>query len=139
MTISYKLFGIPRTFDEFVDKVKKKNGEKRLDVILRLNMIPDLSPKLGSRKTTLRYKTYVGVRAGRTRLTISKNNYPFSRDFDVYNRQRYEFSQKATTEAIETAEKLQNFGLEATINKMSVDEIKEASRKLGEAYHEEFG
>jgi len=33
MTILYKLFGIPRTFDEFVDKVKQK-GQKDVNVVL---------------------------------------------------------------------------------------------------------
>ena len=120
MSIAYKLLGIPRTFDEFVDKVKRR-GDSQVDVVL---VAYDDEGGLGfgglwnyhcvvglqSRKTRLRLNEHIHVRLGHLYHTVIG---------------KAEVEQASLKEAVETAEKLKNLGLETTINGEPIDKTRE--------------
>ena len=41
MTILYKLLGIPRTVDEFIDKVKR-DGQSQVDIQIKVSDVVDI-------------------------------------------------------------------------------------------------
>jgi uncharacterized short protein YbdD (DUF466 family) len=105
-----KLLGIPRTFDEFVAKVKRR-GDNQVDVTLEAY---DDERGYG-------YHCVVGVQAGKTKLRL--NEHTHWRLGHLYHTviEIAKVEQASLREAIETAEKLKNLGLEATIKGGSVD------------------
>nr|MCK4930421.1 hypothetical protein [Nanoarchaeota archaeon] len=109
MSIEYKLFRIPTTFDEFVDKVKKK-GDNQADVFLESCNEAGPAPK------HLDYVCYVGLQSGKTRLIINQHTHVRLGELFHSRLGIAEVEQNAFKEAVEIAEKLQNQGLEATIH-----------------------
>lgn len=120
MSISYKLFGIPKTIDEFVTKVKK-NGNNKVDVILRSQMIPGLFGDIN-------YKIFVSLTSGKTILPLNKYSYSIS-GFETFKSGAFETGETAIRESIEIAEKLQTVGLEATICGKSIDQARSDYKK----------
>jgi len=118
MSIAYKLLGIPRTFDEFVDKVKRR-GDNQVDVVL------EAYDDEGGFGGMFNYHCVVGVQAGKTRLRL--NEHTHMRLGHLYHTVigKAEVEQASLKEAVETAEKLKNLGLEATINGEPVDKARE--------------
>lgn len=118
MSIAYKLLGIPRTFDEFIDKVKR-GGDNQVDVVLAAY---DDEVGFGG---MVNYHCVVGVQAGKTRLRLKEHTH--MRLGHLYHTVigKAEVEQASLKEAIETAEKLKNLGLEATINGEPIDKVRE--------------
>lgn len=114
MTILYKLFGVPRTLDEFIDRIKKE-GYNQVDVTLTTYDDDTLW-------TGPAYHGVVGVKSGKRKLILEKDLRP-SLGF-CENISRSQLEQKSLKKAIETAEKLQECGLEATINSEPVNKSK---------------
>lgn len=120
MTIAYKLFGIPRTFDEFVDKVKRK-GDNKVDVIL------GEENKGGLYGGLFDYNCIVSIKSGKTRLKLNEHTYLMGvGGFESTQIGLAEVRQATLKDLIETAEKLQSLNLEATINGKPIDEAREA-------------
>ncbi len=120
MTIIYKLFGIPKTFDEFVDKMKRR-GDNQVDVILG-----EYNKGVGV-GGLFDYNCIVSIKAGKTRLKLNEHTYLMGVG-GFYSTQigLAEVRQATLKDLIETAEKLQGLKLEATINGKSIDEAREA-------------
>lgn len=104
MSIAYNLFGIPRTFNEFVDKIRKKG-------YTRVNVIVESCRRAGPGIEV--FKTYyrIGIQSGNIRLKKLNRYYEHIGLLGMD-----EVEQEVWTEARRAAEKLQNLGLEATIN-----------------------
>lgn len=123
MSIAYKLFGIPKTFDEFVDKVKRR-GKTQVDVFLGAYNAGGLAPLFD-------YHCYVGLQSGKTKLKL--NEHIHERLGLLYRTRigKAEVEQAALKEAVETAEKLQGLGLEATINGEPIAKAREDIPQYG--------
>jgi len=134
MTIAYKLLGIPRTFDEFVDKVKRSRNNK-VDIAVRkynsyptpFNIVPwnrSVVVRLETGKIRTKLKTYTyNTHRGRKDL------------FDVVIG-KAKIEQTGLQYALEVAEKLQKHELELTINGNSIENIKEVIIKYGQNIEE---
>ena len=118
MSLAYKLLGIPRTFDEFVDKVKRR-GDSQVDVVFEAYNDEDGFGRM------FNYHCIVGVQAGKTRVRL--NEHTHMRLGHLYHTMigKTEVEQASLKEAVETAEKLKNLGLEATINGEPIDKARE--------------
>lgn len=119
MSLAYTLLGIPRTFDEFVDKLKRRGGNQ-VDVILGAY---DDDGGFGG---IFNYHCVVGLQAGKTVLRLNERTH--ARSGNLYDTVigKAEVEQATLKEAVETAEKLQSIGLEATVNGRPVGETREA-------------
>ena len=110
MSLRYLLFGIPKTYHEFVDKAERK-GEQEIDITprSRITTLPGvIDPycethlifEAGKAKLTLRWDSFV------TRRTFSKK-----RDkLELYNLER-----TVMASAVEIAEHLEEQGFEVTV------------------------
>ena len=120
MAIIYKLFGIPRTFDEFVDRTKKEEEHKVNIAVGKYNSYPTpFSIVPWNNSVVIRLET------GKIRTKLKTYTYNTQRGrkdlFDtVIGKARVE--EVALKKAIEIAEKLQEIGLESTINKGNIEE-----------------
>ncbi|HIJ13582.1 hypothetical protein J4461_03860 [Candidatus Pacearchaeota archaeon] len=130
MSIAYKLFGVPKTLDEFLDKVKRKGYNK-----VNINLWSyDNDDGFGP----FNYHTVVDIRAGKIKLKL--NEYTYVRTWNlndtIIGKAKIELA--ALNEAAETADKLKIHGLESTINNKSTDELKkEISKYAGEILEKE--
>lgn len=120
MTLRYRLFGIPRTFNEFVDKAKKE-GEHKVNIAVgKYNSYPtpfNIVP--------WNHSVAIGLETGKIRTKLKTYTYNTHRGrkdlFDtVIGKAKVE--EATLKEAIEIAEKLQEIGLEPTINKGNIEE-----------------
>ena len=118
MSIRYKLFGIPKTFNEFVDKITKK-GNNQVDVILT-----DYNDE-ESLDGIFDHHYLMGIQAGKTKLLIKEFSYLESENLYTNKLNKYNLKRDFLKEAVKTAEKLQYFSLEATINGFSINGTKE--------------
>lgn len=117
-SIICKLVGIPKTFDEFVSKIKKK-GHNEVNVTI-VSYNEDLC---GGRALT--YTHAIGVQAGKTKLKLNKHTYIRTGNLSASIIGKAKVGQDALKEAIEIAEKLKGLGFEATICDISIDEARE--------------
>lgn len=107
MTIRYKILGIPKTFDEFIDRIKR-NGQTQVNITTWANYV-------GSS-----YYFFVKLQAGKTRLK-NKSKWYATSFIDSYST-----AQRILLEdAIEKGQKLQSLGLEIAINGESIDKTRE--------------
>lgn len=106
MTLIYNLFGIPRTFEEFVDKVRKSE-QTQVDVVTWSYY-------------DSHFNCYVELQAGETRLNLKKEKWYGDFVDNVHTIQRI-----LLEKAIEAGEKLGNFGLQAIINGELIDKARE--------------
>lgn len=111
MTLLYTLLGLPQTFDEFVDKMKKENKSEADVVVACYN-----------RK--LEYHCSVAVKAGRIKIKLG--DHVHARQGDLYDTviRKSEVEQAAAKDALEYAEKLKEQGFDVTVNGQTLDFIK---------------
>lgn len=124
MSIAYKLFGVPRTFDEFIDKVKRR-GDSQVDVTL-----------VHYDDGKWNYHCIVGVQARKTKLRLHRHTH--IRLGDLYHTviDKAEIQKASLKEAVETAEKLKVLGLEATISGKPIDQAIEAINQYDKGIEE---
>jgi len=120
MSIQDKLFGRPKTLDEFVDKAKKKGINK---VSILLTAYDDMGSFFGG--GLFNYHCLVILSAGKITLKISEHTR--ARLGNLYQTVigKAEKARDGLKDAIKTAEKLSELGFEVSINGKSVNEAKE--------------
>lgn len=131
MSIQYKLFGKPKTLDEFVDKAKK-TGINKISVLVAA--YDDAGNLFG--EGFFNYHCRVGLLAGKIRLKLGEHTH--IRFGHLYHTVigKAEVEKEAFTEAVETAERLSNLGFEVTINGKPVNEVKEALEQYDKGIQE---
>lgn len=129
MSIAYKLLRIPRTFDEFVDKVKNRGGSQ-VDVVLTAY------DDMGGFAGMFNYHCIVRVQSGRTRLKLKEHTHARTGHLFHTLIGKAEVEQASLREAVETAEKLRNLGLEATVNGEPVDKARAAIAQYAKGIEE---
>jgi hypothetical protein len=116
MSIAYALFGIPRTFDEFIDKVKRKG-------------LPQVDVRLGKYDSEGAYlwdtHCVVGVQAGSTQLALREFVHVRMGDLQATRIGLAETERDSLQEAIAIAEKVQGLGLEATVVGQPIGQAKQ--------------
>ena len=121
MTLKYKLFGIPGTFEEFVDKIKNK-GQKQVNIVLG-----SYNDEGGLGVQFFNYHVYIMLESGNIRLKLNERIH--MRLGDLYGTVvgKAEVEKNGLKDAIEAAERLQKSSLEVTVKgdkNYSVDEAK---------------
>jgi hypothetical protein len=116
MSIMYKLFGVPRNFDEFVDKVKKKGNDKVDIVIDTFEFCVSDAPSVADA-----YYSLLSLKSGKIKFKLNKmsSSKPRFRNLGLA-----ELELESLNKSIDLAEKLMGFGLEATINGEFVDDAR---------------
>jgi len=121
MSILYRLLGIPRILDEFVDKVKRR-GDSQVDVT-----IETATDSWGCDPGWNVFYT-VGVRAGGTRLRLNRFTHcTAGLDIDILIKEA-NVTRDYLNKAVETAKRIQRYGLKATIEGKPIERKEEAIR-----------
>ena len=112
MSIAYGLLGIPKTFDEFVDKAKQRG--QALNIIFYKSFY---EPKAST--TMDYYNTCFELRLGRRTLKLKELLHYLPILPKEAQTASHKHNQKDLEEAIEIAEDLQSRGVKTTINRKS--------------------
>ena len=123
MTFLYKWLGIPRTFDEVLDNVRRKK-DNQINVFFGA-----YQAKYNFGDET--YYGITGIQIGKTKLKLNEKTYVIPGGASISVIGNTKIKQTTLKEAIETTEKLQSLGLKATINGESIDKAKENLVKYG--------
>lgn len=126
MSLRYRLFGIPKTLDEFIEKIRNR-GMNEIDVTAGAY---DSDAGIGHLPS---FHCCVGLKAGRIHI--------FHKEF-THRRQGYlfdtvigkaEIQKEGLGEAIEIAKKLTDMGFRVTINGHSIVECQTEISRFGES------
>lgn len=115
MTLRYRLFGRPGNLDEFVDKVRRRDGNQ-VDVFLETHFDGGFEE--------FYYHYAMGVQTGETKLRLKRANVRLG-NLHSTSIDRIEVERNCLKEAVETAEGLQCLGLKVTISGKQIDEARE--------------
>ena len=127
MSIRYQLFGIPKTFYEFVDKVQRR-GDADLEIFVRSYSDGSLEEKpIGDKMFSYMSNThyFVELWAGKRRFRLTEHT-PRVGDFFSTMVEIEEVIRNTFVEAVKAAERLEVCGLEAKINGQGVEKVREA-------------
>ena len=124
MSLLYKLFGVPRTFDEFVDKIKKRRDRK-----VRVALVTNVMDEMDGRPT---FRYSVEIHSGRARLRLSSRIFEMIVPNLEYTKGELRgLTRDLLREGIGIAERLKQQGLEVTVGKenYSIERAREELRK----------
>ena len=141
MSLAYKIAGIPRTFEEFIDK-EKRAGQKQIDVALHVRCTDGHEGAFGL--WTL-HDTFSELRSGQRNFNLG-NIYdlefltPYNKQLSLFDgaaellretdKTRAQTVQRFLLESIDVAYRLKTMGLEATISGRPLEEARERLRQL---------
>ena len=136
MSICYKLFGKPNTFDEFTDKVRRKKIDK-----INIRMFADDDP-IGAGGPLHDYCGHVRLFADNIQLKLEKHRHIRLGDLHMTIVGKAEVDAKLHEDAISSAKKLSQLGFNVTIAGKPISRAKKKLEELNKyivVKREEFG
>lgn len=116
MSLVYRLLGIPRTFEEFVDKAAKK-GHRTVNVVLN---------NYDDEGSSWNYHVLVSLQVENIRLKLLKYTHVRMGDLHATVIGKAEIEKTALERAVEAAEQLRERGFEVTIQRKPLDAARDA-------------